>query len=157
MFIQLLQLKSRFSSVEHIDLSGMEDVADDCDEMMMCGLPLFNHRWFKARRKGKWLPVSKDEIEIPGRPTLKLVNKTLNTISNIIRYNFELSGPPHMSIFLLPLENVSVNDWSFLKKMLEDQETYQPPYHIYFSYGKDSAALNFYFDLKVCYFSEVFM
>ncbi|XP_013111709.2 endoplasmic reticulum metallopeptidase 1 [Stomoxys calcitrans] len=134
---------------EHVDLSEMESVTEDCDELMMCGLPLFNHRWFKSRMKGYWLP-SKEPIEMPGTPTLNLLNKTfVNGTTNVVRYNFELSGPPHMSIFLLPLDGVVVEDWSFLKNMLQDRVKYEPPYHIYFSYGKLSTPLNFYFDLKI--------
>ncbi|XP_005177924.1 endoplasmic reticulum metallopeptidase 1 isoform X1 [Musca domestica] len=133
---------------EHIDMSNMESVAEDCDEMMMCGLPLFNHRWFKSRMKGIWLP-SDDPVEIPETPTLTLVNKTVNPVTNLVRYNFKLRGPPHMSIYLLPIGGVTVVDWSFLKTMLQEKETYKPPYHIYFSYGKDSAPLDFYFDLKI--------
>ncbi|XP_075168829.1 endoplasmic reticulum metallopeptidase 1-like isoform X2 [Haematobia irritans] len=134
---------------EHIDLSEMESVAEDCDEMMMCGLPLFNHRWFKSRIHGKWLPT-KDPIELPATPTLALLNKTVvENTTNIVRYNFELSGPPHMSIFLLPLNGISVQDWNFLKAMLQDEEKYQPPYHIYFSYGKLSTPLNFFFDINI--------
>lgn len=129
-------------------MSDMESVAEDCDEMMMCGLPLFNHRWFKSRMKGIWLP-SDDPVEIPETPTLTLVNKTVNPVTNLVRYNFKLRGPPHMSIYLLPIGGVTVVDWSFLKTMLQEKETYKPPYHIYFSYGKDSAPLDFYFDLKV--------
>lgn len=126
----------------------MESVAEDCEELMMCGLPLFNHRWFKSRMRGQWLP-SADAAELPGTPSLTLINKTLNAADSTIRYEFELKGPPHMSIFLLPLEDVTLTDWSFVKKLLQEPQNYPPPYHVYFSYGKDPTPLKFHFDFQV--------
>lgn len=122
-------------------------MADDCDEYMMCGLPVFNHRWYKARHKGVWLP-RKEPVIIPKMPQLTLISKAMNSSTNSMRYRFRLSGPPHMSIFIQPLNNVFVSDWSFITNMLDDPKEYQPPYHIFFSYGADSSPLDFYLDLK---------
>ena len=114
----------------------------------MCGLPVFNHRWYKARHQGMWLP-RQEPVVIPALPILTPVNRTLNTSTNTMRLHYTLSGPPHMSIFIWPLENVYVSDWSFLKNMLDDPKEYSPPYHIFFSYGADSSALEFFIDVKV--------
>lgn len=133
---------------EAIDLSNMRLVANDCDDYMMCGLPLFNHRWFKARKQGVWLPT-KETAELPATPKLTLLTKTFVDSNNTARFEFELSGPPHMSIFLQPMEGVTVTNWSFLKKLIEEPREYEPPYHIYFAYGKVSTPLKFFLDLKV--------
>lgn len=133
---------------EAIDLSDKRKVAGDCDKYMMCGLPIFNHRWFKSRKNAIWLP-SKKPAELPDTPQLKLLSKDFNADNKTVRFEFKLSGPPHMSIFVLPLEGVTVLGWPFLLEMLQKPEKYQPPYHIFLTYGKLSTPLKFYFDLKV--------
>ncbi|XP_065367016.1 endoplasmic reticulum metallopeptidase 1-like [Calliphora vicina] len=140
--------RMQFPIEETIDLRNMETVSEDCDDYMMCGLPLFNHRMVKSRQQGKWLPT-KEPAEMPATPTLTLLNKTFNVNNNTARFEFELSGPPHMSIFLLPMEGVTVLDWPFLKKLLQEPQEYQPPYHIYLTYGKLPTPLKFYFDFKL--------
>ena len=128
-----------------IDLKDKLTIADDCEEYMMCGFPLFNHRWVKASKEAVWLPT-KEPTELPDIPKIKLLKKTFNSNNNTARYEFELSGPPHMSIFLSPMDNVSIYDWSFLKELLNK---FEPPYHIYFTYGKHSTPLKFFVDFKV--------
>lgn len=131
-----------------VDLDDMVAIASDCDEYMMCGFPLFNHRWVKARKKAVWLP-SKEPVELPDVPKIKLLRKTFNSNNNTARFEFELSGPPHMSIFLSPMDDVSVYDWSFIKDLLNKAYDPDEPYHIYFTYGKHSTPLQFFVDFKV--------
>lgn len=111
---------------------------------MMCGMPIFNHRAMKSRRQAAFLP-REVPLQLPGVPRLTLLSKNVNTSTESVRFEFELEGPPHMSIFLQPLEKVTVSGWSFLADML----LRDPPFHVYFSYGKINTPLKFYIDLKV--------
>ncbi|XP_053965331.1 endoplasmic reticulum metallopeptidase 1-like isoform X1 [Anastrepha ludens] len=133
--------------VSYVDLAGLYYVAEDCEKYMVCGLPIYNHRWMKSRKYAAWLP-REEPIKLPGKAILTLTNKTVNASTESVRFEFELQGPSHMSIFIQPVKNVTVSGWSFLPEMLEEPATYPPPYHIYFSYGKLSTPLQFYIDLQ---------
>ncbi|XP_037942263.1 endoplasmic reticulum metallopeptidase 1-like [Teleopsis dalmanni] len=125
-----------------IDLSSMKSIDEDCKRYMMCGLPLFNHRMYAARKYGKWFPTYNSTQILP-LPSLRLIEK-YNITDLTLRYEFELEGPSHMSIFIQPFDYASISNWSFLKEKLL---RWQPPYHIYFSYGIDRSPLKFYLNL----------
>ncbi|XP_030383248.1 endoplasmic reticulum metallopeptidase 1-like [Scaptodrosophila lebanonensis] len=129
-----------------VDLSGLVSIEADCDKHLMCGVPCFNHRWCKARRQGQWLPRA-EPVQVPGPSSLELLNKTILN-SNAIRFQFALNGPPHMSLFIAPLKGVSVQDWSFIRNMLDNPNEFSAPYHIFFSYGIDNSTLNFHIDFE---------
>ncbi|EDW01017.1 GH20688 [Drosophila grimshawi] len=130
------------TSVDLKDLTGIEE---HCDKELMCGVPCFNHRWCKARSTAHWLP-REQEVKIPGNSSLVLLSKTILPSGTAARYEFELSGPPHMGLFIQPLEGVSVEDWSFIRNLLDEPEKYKLPYQIFFSYGKDKTPLKFHID-----------
>ncbi|XP_037944194.1 endoplasmic reticulum metallopeptidase 1-like [Teleopsis dalmanni] len=127
-----------------IDLNSMKSIDEDCKRYMMCGLPLFNHRMYAARKYGKWFPTYNSTQILP-LPSLRLIEK-YNITDLTLRYEFELEGPSHMSIFIQPFDYASISNWSFLKEKLL---RWQPPYHIYFSYGIDRSPLKFYLNLTV--------
>ncbi|XP_017490382.1 PREDICTED: endoplasmic reticulum metallopeptidase 1-like [Rhagoletis zephyria] len=131
----------------YVDLEDLYYVSKNCSTYMFCGVPVFNHRFQKAVKYAAWLP-REEPIELPGRANLTLISKTANASDESVRFEFELQGPPHMSIFVQPIDDVVVSSWSFLEEMLQNKATYQPPYHIYFSYGKENTPLSFYIDLK---------
>ncbi|KAH8415789.1 hypothetical protein KR222_001064, partial [Zaprionus bogoriensis] len=129
-----------------VDLTGLQTIADDCDRYLMCGVPCFNHRWCKARKTSHWL-AREQQVTIPGNSSFELLAKTpLNGTS--IRFEFEVGGPPHMGLFIQPLDGVSVIDWSFIRNMLDEPEDYTLPYQIFFSYGKDNTPLKFHIDFE---------
>ncbi|EDW09407.2 endoplasmic reticulum metallopeptidase 1 [Drosophila mojavensis] len=128
-----------------LDLTGLTAIKEHCDTELMCGVPCFNHRWCKARETGNWLP-REQEVIIPGNSSLLLLSKSLLPTGNTMRYEFELSGPPHMGLFIQPLEGVTVEDWSFIRNPLDEPEEYELPYQIFFSYGKDNSPLRFHID-----------
>lgn len=131
-----------------IKLSGLHSIKEDCDKHLMCGVPCFNHRWCKARTTGHWLG-REEEVTIPGSTSLVLLAKTVLANEAKVRYEFELSGPPHMVLFIQPLEGVSVDDWSFIRNMLDEPNKYTLPHQIFFSYGKDNSPLKFHIDFVV--------
>lgn len=121
-------------------------VSDVCNNELFCGLPIYNHRWHKAKDHSFWIPTD-EEPNIPGeKPTLTLTSKTEADASNTSRYSFTLKGPDHMTIFIGLKAPAKIVNWSFNNTMLRDN--WEPPYFIYYSYGKDNSPLDFYIDVE---------
>ncbi|XP_017150804.1 endoplasmic reticulum metallopeptidase 1-like [Drosophila miranda] len=127
-------------------LTGLVSLESNCTERMMCGVPLYDHRWVKSRLNIMWLP-REQPIDTPAMPTLKLLSKTVQADGITVRFVFEVTGPDHTSLFIQPFEDVTISNWSFLQSYLQTTSTYPPPFHIYFSYGIDSSPLNFFIDI----------
>jgi len=139
-----------------VNLTGLVSTSSDCDKYLMCGVPCFNHRWCKTRTKSHWLP-REQEVAIPGATSLKLLSKTVLDSGKVARFEFEISGPPHMSLYIQPLDGVEVEDWSFIRNMLDDPETYSAPYQIFFAYGNDNSPLKFHIDFAVSLVNPAFI
>ncbi|XP_043643211.1 endoplasmic reticulum metallopeptidase 1-like isoform X2 [Drosophila teissieri] len=128
-----------------VNLTGLAPVDAYCDKYVMCGIPCFWSSWCRGISSAAWLP-REEPVAVPGNLELKLLNKTLSQSGNSARFEFELAGPPHMGLFIRPLDGVAVEDWSFIRTMLDKPEKYSPPYQIYFSYGVDSSPFKFHID-----------
>ncbi|XP_017865425.1 PREDICTED: endoplasmic reticulum metallopeptidase 1 isoform X1 [Drosophila arizonae] len=138
----------RFSiAEEEIKTIGqLHKVSEFCDEEMFCGMPLYNHRWHKAREYSFWIPI-KEQPEIPAAyPTLTLQETTELDNSMQRRFNFSLAGPDHMTIFVNVKNDAKLLDWSFNETLIKNNEP--PPYFVYFSYGLDKSALEFSIDVE---------
>lgn len=136
--------------LDRINLTGFTRLDEACKTHMKCGMPCFNHRWCDAVEDAHWLP--RDEpVDLPGTPVLDLLNKTLlgNESDARVYYEFSVSGPPRMSLFIQPLDGVKMLKWSFLQGMLDNPSVYKPPYHIFIGYGSDSSPIRFNFELAV--------
>ncbi|XP_004535852.1 endoplasmic reticulum metallopeptidase 1 isoform X1 [Ceratitis capitata] len=121
-------------------------VSDICSDEIFCGMPVFNHRWNNAKEYSYWIPID-EEPNIPGDdPVLALNSKIDVEASNIRRYNFTLTGPDHMTLFIGTKSSAKIVNWSFNDTML--RENWEPPYFIYYSYGKDSSPLDFFIDVE---------
>ncbi|XP_033153297.1 endoplasmic reticulum metallopeptidase 1 isoform X2 [Drosophila mauritiana] len=130
-----------------VNLTGLTSVDGYCDRYVMCGLPCFWSSWCRGISSAAWLP-REEEVAVPGNLELNLLNKTLSKSGNSARFEFELAGPPHMGLYIRPLDGVAVEDWSFIRTMLDKPDKYSPPYQIYFSYGVDSSPFKFHIDFK---------
>ncbi|KAI9578034.1 hypothetical protein GQX74_013928 [Glossina fuscipes] len=120
-----------------------QSVKTDCDTEMLCGLPLYNHRWHKARNSGIWLPGPDPHFN--QMPVLKMSTK--NQLSKTkVRFNMTLTGPDHMGIFLRPINGGNISNWSFHETPL--RMNWPSPYFIYFSYGIVTSPLEFYLDVE---------
>lgn len=121
-------------------------VSDVCNNEIFCGLPIYNHRWHQMKEYSFWIPID-EQPNIPGeKPTLTLTSKTEADASNNSRYSFTLTGPDHMTIFIEPKAPTKIVNWSFNDTMIRDN--WEPPYFIYYSYGKDRSPLDFYIDVE---------
>ncbi|KAH8300003.1 hypothetical protein KR044_008473, partial [Drosophila immigrans] len=128
-----------------VDLTGLVSIKTKCYTQMMCGMPLYDFRYVDNRLQSKWLPRSEPIIP-PGSTKLDLLSKTIvNTTT--VRFEFNLTGPPQMNIFIQPNDDVKIIKWSFSSKYLEEPPAYPLSYHIGFNYGNDSSSLNFSFEL----------
>ncbi|XP_037952372.1 endoplasmic reticulum metallopeptidase 1-like [Teleopsis dalmanni] len=126
-----------------INMTLAENIEADCQREMLCGLPLYNHRWHKARASSVWIPGPEPTFD--NMPHIKINAK--NQISKTkIRYEFELSGPDHMALFIKPLNDADIVNWSFHYTPL--RMNWKPPYFIYFSYGVDGTPLNFWIEFE---------
>ncbi|XP_039483624.1 endoplasmic reticulum metallopeptidase 1 isoform X1 [Drosophila santomea] len=128
-----------------VNLTGLTPVDAYCDKYVMCGIPCFWSSWCRGISSAAWLPRH-EQVAVPGNLELKLLNKTLSQLGNSATFEFELAGPPHMGLYIRPLDGVAVEDWSFIRTMLDKPEKYSPPYQIYFSYGVDSSPFKFHID-----------
>ncbi|XP_017039094.1 endoplasmic reticulum metallopeptidase 1-like [Drosophila ficusphila] len=122
-----------------VDLTGLASMEPECDKYFMCGAPCFY--FCGGRRNAGWLPLE-SEVK-PGETNLELLEKTMTY--DTIRFEFKLTGPPHMNIFIQPVGDANITDWSFDQTFLG---TVKPPYIIFFSYGKDDSPLNFFIELE---------
>ncbi|XP_020801065.1 endoplasmic reticulum metallopeptidase 1 [Drosophila serrata] len=129
-----------------LNLTGLQPVKNDCDNYVMCGIPCFYYSWCRWRQWAGWLP-RESEVEIPGELTLQFLGKTILESGTTARYNFQQSGPPHMNVFIQPVGDAVVEDWSFVRDMLDNPAEFQPPYQVFFSYGTDDTPLSFHIDM----------
>lgn len=126
-----------------INMTQAHHLNSDCVREMLCGLPLYNHRWHKSRHSSLWLPGPDPKFD--QLPQLNLTSKRLIS-DTVISYELELKGPDHMGVFIKPLQEAKVISWSFHSTPL--LLNWKPPYFIYFSYGKDASPLKFWLHIE---------
>ncbi|XP_043066835.1 endoplasmic reticulum metallopeptidase 1 [Drosophila bipectinata] len=121
-------------------------VSDFCHEEMFCGMPLYNHRWNKAREYSLWVETS-EQPEVPTEyPKLVLQDSIELESAGQRRFNFTLEGPSHMGIFINVKNDAKILNWSFNDTLIRENE--EPPFMVYFSYGLDDSPLEFTIDVE---------
>ncbi|EDW09410.2 endoplasmic reticulum metallopeptidase 1 [Drosophila mojavensis] len=129
-----------------VNLTGLASIKSECEEHMMCGLPLFDYRYVQNRLQSKFL--KRDEpVQIPEPPTTLTKMAKTNINATTVRLEFNVTGPTYLSLFIKPYEDVTISGWSFLSSHLAKPPTAPLPYHIYITHGIDITPLNFYVDL----------
>lgn len=96
------------------------------------------------RDNSYWIPgpePNKDYL-----PTLRIISKESTTATNVI-FTLEVSGPDHTSIFIDPVDDAKLVDWSFTKEPLE--LSLPPPHYVYWSYALDPTPLRFNLEFEV--------
>ncbi|KAH8285617.1 hypothetical protein KR054_011702, partial [Drosophila jambulina] len=124
-----------------LNLTGLVPIEPDCDKYAMCGAPCLYS--CGSRKSARWLPRDSDVV-VPGNIELKLLETTITQPQNTVRYDFEVTGPPHMNIFVQPVGDAVVTSWSFVGNVLEKAN---PPYYVFFNYGIDDSPLKFFIEL----------
>ncbi|KAH8252654.1 hypothetical protein KR032_001078, partial [Drosophila birchii] len=130
---------------ESMDLTDVVRLGENCDTELMCGLPCY--RFCAARKDALWL-AREELVQLPYPTVLELVNKTILPGGYQVRFDFRLSGPPNMGLFILPLDGVKVLRWTFSQGMLDNPATYKPPLNVLLTYGVDTAPFEFYMELS---------
>ncbi|KAH8386240.1 hypothetical protein KR200_007727, partial [Drosophila serrata] len=125
-----------------VNLTGLISIEPDCDKYVMCGAPCLYS--CGSRKSTRWLPRDSDVV-IPGNILLKLLGKSITQSQNTVRYEFEVTGPPQMNIFVQPVGDAVITGWSFVGNALEKA---QPPYYVFFNYGIDDSPFKFFIELK---------
>lgn len=98
-----------------VNLTGLVSIRPNCEKYMMCGMPLYDFRFGDNRLQSKWLPRS-EPVELPGSTKLELLNRTVLN-STTARFEFSLTGPPQMNIFIQPYEDVEISNWLFCENI----------------------------------------
>lgn len=136
-----------FSDEIH-SLGEVHKVSEYCDEEMFCGMPLYNHRWNKARVYSLWIPLNEEPQIATAYANLTLQATEPLDEETQRRFNFTLTGPDHMTIFINVKNSAKILNWSFNDTLITSNEA--APYFIYFSYGLDNSPLEFFIDVEVC-------
>ncbi|XP_033149147.1 endoplasmic reticulum metallopeptidase 1-like [Drosophila busckii] len=123
-----------------VNLTGLQSMTTRCQKHMMCGMP-----YVRNHQQNRFLPRTEPVVP-PGSTTLELVNKTMVN-ATVARFVFEMTGPPYMSIFFQPYEDVKIVNLSFPGDYLQKPPPYPLAYHIYIVCGKDRSPIVFSIDL----------
>ncbi|KAH8300216.1 hypothetical protein KR044_011587, partial [Drosophila immigrans] len=116
----------------------------ECDTEIMCGFPIYSTRWVKAMPNGYWVPGPEPNKYY--MPTLRIISKDTPSDTNII-FTLEITGPDHTSIFIDPVDDAKLVDWTFTREPLN--KGLPPPHYIYWSYALDPTPLRFNLEFKV--------
>ncbi|KAH8299599.1 hypothetical protein KR044_003432, partial [Drosophila immigrans] len=130
----------------NVNLTGLVSLKSNCEKYMMCGMPLYVYGYIQQRLETKWLPRSNPVIP-PGSTKLDLLSKTIIN-STTCRFEFNLTGPPQMSLFFQAYEDATITNWSFVELYLKNPPPYPLPYMIIINYGIDSSPLNFFVEIS---------
>lgn len=131
---------------DSMDLTNIVRLGEDCDSELMCGLPCY--RFCPSRKNALWLP-REELVQLPYPTELELINKTILDGGYQVRFDFRLSGPPNMGLFILPLDGVKVLRWTFTQGMLDNPATYRPPLNVLLTYGVDTEPFELFLELSV--------
>uniref|UniRef100_A0A1A9W2G4 FXNA-like protease n=1 Tax=Glossina brevipalpis TaxID=37001 RepID=A0A1A9W2G4_9MUSC len=143
-YFMLPQDRRTHSIIKKFDYNApIQSVKTDCAKEMLCGLPLYNHRWHKARNSGIWLHGPDPSFN--QTPVLKMIKK--HQLSETKMYfNMMLTSPDHTGIFLRPVNGGNISNWSFHEGPL--RMNWPSPYFIYFSYGIITSPLEFWLEVE---------
>ncbi|KAL5289338.1 hypothetical protein ACFFRR_009467 [Megaselia abdita] len=118
-------------------------IGKECENERLCKFPFFNHRWFKNRYTAYYF-TAETNPQLPYLPKLTMTNKAIS--SGKVKYEFELTGPHHMGIFLAPVETAKITSWTFNTTMLD--KNWSSPFFMYLSWGVDSTPYQFFVELE---------
>jgi len=129
------------------DFSEMKSVAEDCDNILFCGLPMASTRMVAILHESTWIPAEQPFIPEPINLTL---NSKVNVTISLTRFNFTARGPNHVSLYISPRPRVVLTDISLVAKPPEAIITWngRPAYIIMYTWAKERAPLTFSMDFK---------
>ncbi|XP_036332214.1 endoplasmic reticulum metallopeptidase 1-like, partial [Rhagoletis pomonella] len=129
---------------ENINASKSSQLGIDCDTEVMCGYPIYSTRWLGYRDQSFW--VDGPAPKAGSWPRLRILSKERISFTNLI-ISLEVAGPDHMSVFIQPMNDTKLVDWSFDRTPI--QENFKTPYFVYLSYALDPAPFRFHLEFEV--------
>ncbi|MFT7815443.1 endoplasmic reticulum metallopeptidase 1 [Arapaima gigas] len=112
------------------------------EDLPFCGFPWFLPVKFLVK-KNWYVPAS--EV-LPKSPVeFKLLSKD-NTEWGTTKLSFEVKGPSHMSLYLMPHSGAHLSSWSFGNGT--PQFDLNGEYFIFYSHGLDAPAWKFWFEIQ---------
>ncbi|XP_030388598.1 endoplasmic reticulum metallopeptidase 1 [Scaptodrosophila lebanonensis] len=116
---------------------------ENCAAEPYCGLPLYSGRWLDWKDSARWIHASPPDFPVKTELTPGIKQSIGD---NKIRYEFSLKSVDRVVMYILPLEETKIINWSFDKTQLE--EAHKPPYFIYHVYSLVEHPLDFWIELE---------
>ncbi|EDW09414.1 uncharacterized protein Dmoj_GI19044 [Drosophila mojavensis] len=137
---------TRYSELYDTTLKNVEPeiwLKNNCAEEPYCGLPLYSGRWLNWKDSARWiyssapaLPVATELTEL-SRQSISLSKK---------RFEFSLKAGDRIVMYVDPLENVKITNWSFDETILVDGHT--APYFVYHVTSLVTEPYNFWLEFE---------
>lgn len=128
---------------ENMNLTKSSRLGVSCDTELMCGYPIYSTRWLGWRGQSFWIDGPAPRAD--GWPQMSILSKERISLTNLI-ISLEISGPDHMSVFIDPMNDTKLVDWSFDRTPIKDN--FEAPYFIYLSYALDPAPFRFHLEFE---------
>ncbi|KAG4071651.1 hypothetical protein HA402_011805 [Bradysia odoriphaga] len=136
--------------VEHLmpEFANQVSSADECENEMFCGAPLYMSRMIEQSYHSTWIPSAKPVFPMP--TNLELVETAELGTNQNTRFRFRLNGPDRVAIFLRALNGSEILDWSFSTSLPKKVSEFQngPLYFIFIGHGKVNLEYNFFIDIQ---------
>ncbi|XP_067630291.1 endoplasmic reticulum metallopeptidase 1 [Eurosta solidaginis] len=129
--------------LENLNITKSIKEEVNCENAVMCGYPIYSSRWLGWRGQSFWIDGPAPKAD--GWPTLRILSKDRISYTNLI-ISLEIAGPDHMSIFIAPVNDTKLVDWSYDRTPIKDN--FKPPYFIYLSYALDPAPFRFHLEFE---------
>jgi hypothetical protein len=134
--------------MKHVpEMNNATLVGDECDRELYCGLPYYLNRNHQQARSSHWLPAAK--------PTFKLLTRLEKVVKteisrNITRFDFTVSGPDHMGLYISPVKEVAIKSWTFSDDIPVSAVKWQgrDVHYINLVYGSDVPTYDFYVEIE---------
>ncbi|XP_066259368.1 endoplasmic reticulum metallopeptidase 1-like [Euwallacea similis] len=128
------------------DLARAVPLSDDCERYAGCGMPLSHHRMIKIVPYSTWIPAEEPVLPEP----LNMTYVTENVSSTEVKYNIKITGTDRLTIYIIPKEDVSMQNISFVAELNSSHITFQgrPMYFIYRQLGTGELKHSFTFNVR---------
>ncbi|XP_071205956.1 endoplasmic reticulum metallopeptidase 1-like isoform X2 [Salvelinus alpinus] len=146
------QVESRDSGlwINSFDYTGMQHITPIIPEindtiMTNCqeDRPFCGYPWFRSDKNNWYLPAP--EVFPKSPVEFQLLSKE-ETKWGTVKMTFEVKGPSHMSLYLMPHRGASLSSWWFGDGT--PQLYLAREYFIFYTHGLDAPAWNFWFEIQ---------
>lgn len=130
------------------DLSKARPLRDDCNNYILCGLPLSHVKMTQIMEYSTWIPANQPSIPFPSKLT---VNSKKQVTSTLLTYNISLTGPDRQYVFLVPKENVKLTKISLVDELPVFVNTFKGRPLIFLNSvaGENPTTLTITFDVEI--------